>query len=172
MPAKKQYASADNYERKLERIMERFGATEYDYNFDRHGAWVQFRMRGQLYRFDHTLEKAKAGPQPLSYGSDCFAQIVLALEDLARMAERGIYELSTWLEGMKFLPPPVNIPECFRILGFEQVPQSCEEIRARFKVLAKGAHPDGGGNDEAFIRLNTAQEQALDYISGLTAGGR
>lgn len=48
MAAKKQYASADNYERKLERIMERFGATEYDYNFDRHGAWVQFRMRGQL----------------------------------------------------------------------------------------------------------------------------
>ena len=172
MAAKKQYASADNYERKLERIMERFGATEYDYNFDRHGAWVQFRMRGQLYRFDHTLEKAKAGPQPLTYGSDCFAQIVLALEDLARMAERGIYELSTWLEGMKFLPPPVVVPECFRILGFEQIPESAEEIRARFKALVKEAHPDTGGNNEAFIKLNTAQTQALEYINDNTPGGR
>ena len=47
----------------------------------------------------------------MAYGSDCFAQIVLSLEDLARMAERGIYELQTWLSGMQYLPPPVVVPE-------------------------------------------------------------
>lgn len=54
----KQYASAEVYERKLDRVMERMGAEEYNYNFDRFGAWVEFRLRGQLYRFDHTREKA------------------------------------------------------------------------------------------------------------------
>lgn len=166
MAAKKQYASADNYERKLERIMKRFGAVEYDYNFDRHGAWVQFRMRGQLYRFEHTLEKAKGGPQPLTYGSDCFAQIVLALEDLARMAERGIYELSTWLEGMKLLPPPMVIPECFRILGFDTVPATTEEVRARYKELAKLLHPDAGGSNEDFKRINDAMQMAIAQVEG------
>lgn len=44
----KQYASAEVYERKLDRVMERMGAEEYNYNFDRFGAWVEFRLRGQL----------------------------------------------------------------------------------------------------------------------------
>lgn len=120
-----------------------------------------FACAGSFYRFEHTLEKAKSGPQPLTYGSDCFAQIVLALEDLARMAERGIYELSTWLEGMKYLPPPTVIPECFRILGFDTVPTATEEVRARYKELAKTLHPDAGGSNEDFKRINDAMQMAI-----------
>ncbi len=160
----KQYVSAEVYERKLDRVMERMGAEEYNYNFDRFGAWVEFRLRGQLYRFDHTREKAAARGIKLSYGSDCLAQIVLSLEDLARMAERGIYELQTWLAGLKFLPPPVVMPECFRVLGFEELPGDGEEIKARFKTLAKQRHPDGGGSSEDFIALQTAAREAMEYM--------
>ena len=37
-----------------------------------------------------------------------FAQLVKTLEDIARMVERGIYDLSTWIEGMKTLPSKKN----------------------------------------------------------------
>lgn len=47
--AKKQYGDADSYERKLERVMERLGINEFDYNFDRHGCWVQFKYKGEVY---------------------------------------------------------------------------------------------------------------------------
>ena len=164
MAATKQYASPEKYERKLELIMKRMGATEYNYDFSRHGAWVEFRIKGQLYRFDHTKEKAAALGIKLNYGSDCFAQIVLALEDLARMAERGIYELQTWLSGMKYLPPPEFVPDSLRALGFEEIPASAEDVKARFKLLAKKAHPDAGGTEERFISLQQVAHEAIKYM--------
>lgn len=167
MANKKQYAGPEQYEAKLERVMERMGATDCNYDWTRHMAWVEFRLKGQLYRFDHSVEKAAARGFNLTYGSDVFAQLVKSLEDLARMAERGIYELQTWLEGMKFLPPPVVVPEYFKTLGFEVIPSDVEEIRARFKTLAKQAHPDGGGSDEAFITLQEASGKAIKHMEGI-----
>ena len=164
MAATKQYASPEKYERKLQLVMERMGATEYNYDFSRHGAWVEFRLKGQLYRFDHTIEKAVSLGIKLNYGSDCFAQIVLSLEDLARMAERGIYELKTWLSGMKYLPPPEIVPDCMIVLGFEEIPASVEDVKARFKLLAKKAHPDAGGTEERFVALQQAADQAIKYM--------
>ena len=160
---KKRYASADQYETKLARVMERLGVEEYDWNWDRHGCWVQFRYRGELYRFDHSIEKAQTRGIKLRYGSDAFAQVVLALEDLARMVERGIYELSTWVAGMKYLPPPIEIPSFFRFLGFEQIPSGPEEVQERYRTLAKQMHPDGGGNEEDFLKLKDAAERAMQY---------
>ncbi len=164
MATKKQYAGPEMYEDKLARVMERFGATEYNYDWTRHMAFVEFRYKGQLYRFDHSVEKAQARGFKLTYGSDVFAQLVISLEDLARMAERGIYELQTWLEGMKFLPPPAVVPEYFKALGFEAIPANVEDVRARFKTLAKQAHPDGGGSDDAFITLQEATRKAIEHI--------
>ncbi|NLT96728.1 MAG: J domain-containing protein [Christensenellaceae bacterium] len=164
MATKKQYAGPELYEKKLARVMERMGATWYNYDWTRHMAYVEFRLKGQLYRFDHSVEKAQARGFDLTYGSDVFAQLVISLEDLARMAERGIYELTTWLEGMKFLPPPVVVPEFFRVLGFESIPASVDDIKARFKSLAKQAHPDGGGSNSAFIALQEATKQAIEYL--------
>ena len=163
MPAKK-YDTPDVYEKKLKKVMERFGAETYNYNFDRHMAWVEFRLQGQLYRFDHSVEKARSRGFSIVYGSDVFAQIVLSLEDLARMAERGIYEIHTWLAGMKFLPPPVIIPDCLKALGFDDIPSCVEEVKTRFKTLAKQAHPDGGGTKDAFIRLQKMADEAIKYM--------
>lgn len=163
---RKQYGDAPSYEAKLTRVMERLGVKEYDYNFDRHGCWIQFRYRGELYRFDHSVAKAKARGVNLTYGSDAFAQVVLALEDLARMVERGIYDLSTWVAGLRFLPPPVEVPACFLALGFEQIPASAEEVKDRYRTLAKEKHPDGGGDAEAFRQLAAATEEALQYLIG------
>lgn len=160
----KKYGSAENYESKLERVMERLNVKEFNYNFDRFGAWVEFRYKGNLYRFDHSIENAKARGLNLRYGSDAFAQIVLSLEDIARMVERGIYDLQTWVAGMKYLPPVIELPSFVKVLGFEQMPTSEEEIKTRYKNLAKQMHPDMGGNEQDFINLQQASEQAIKYM--------
>lgn len=163
--AKKAYRPADEYERKLERVMERLGVESYNFNWDRWGCWIEFRIKGELYRFEHSIEKARARGIELRYGSDAFAQVVLALEDLARMVERGIYELQTWVAGMKYLPPPVEVPSFFRFLGFTEIPTGPEEVRERYRQLAKTMHPDMGGKKEDFLALQRAAEQAMQYFS-------
>lgn len=163
MPASKKYTDADYYERKLEKIMERFGATDYDHNFDRHGAWVQFHFKDELYRFEHSVENANARGHQLSYGSDAFAQIVLSLEDLARMQERGIYDLGRWIAGLKFLPPVAELLPCFKTLGFTEQPALKEDVIERYRSLSKQYHPDNSetGNAEVFQSIKKASEQAL-----------
>lgn len=164
MAASKQYGSADQYERKLDKVMERLGVTDYNFNWDRFGCWVEFRYKDNLYRFDHSVEKAKSKGVQLRYGSDAFAQVVLALEDLARMVERGIYDLQTWVEGMKFLPPVIEVPTFFKFMGFDRIPADTAEVKVRYKTLAKQMHPDTGGNESDFLQLQKASEQALKYF--------
>lgn len=162
--ATKQYGPANNYEAKLEKVMTRLGIEKYNYNWDRFSCWVEFTYKGQLYRFCNSIENAKQHGQSVKYGSDVFAQTVLALEDLARMVERGIYDLSTWVAGMKYLPPVREIPDCFKLLGYTLVPENIQEVIHRYKSLAKDAHPDAGGSHEQFIALKDAYDQAIAYF--------
>lgn len=89
--------------------------------------------------------------------------VVLTLEDIARMTERGIYELSTWVAGLKALPKPKDIPNCFFFLGFNDIPTS-EELKKRYKQLAKTNHPDVGGNSEYFISIQKSFESAQKIL--------
>lgn len=160
----KLYADVSVYEKKLKRVMERLNVEEFNYNWDRFSAWIQFRYKGDLYRFEHSVENAKAHGINIKYGSDVFAQLVLSLEDLARMVERGIYDLQRWVVGMKCLPPAVELPLCFQILGFKEMPKNIDEIDARFRSLAKIYHPDAGGTTEDFMRIKEAAEQAKKHF--------
>lgn len=162
----KQYADASTYELKLEKVMSRFGAEKYDYNWDRFSCWVEFWYKGQLYRFEHSIENAKAHGNDVRYGSDVFAQVVLTLEDIARMTERGIYELSTWVAGLKALPKPKEIPQCLLLLGFSEIP-TADALNKRYKELAKVSHPDVGGSSEYFIQIKNAFESAQKYLKEL-----
>lgn len=161
--SKKQYGPANQYEQKLEKVMERLGVDEYNWNWDRHGCWIEFRYRGELYRFDHSVDKAKARGVELRYGSDAFAQVVLALEDLARMVERGIYELSTWVAGMKYLPPPVEVPSFFIFLGFTQIPSGPETVRKKDMFFTRRA---------ILMATTTARKGMPENILALTAKNR
>lgn len=165
MGNKKLYADPSFYENKLKKVMARLGIenNKFDWNFDRHGGWVSFYYKGQFYRFEHSVESAKTHGQKLAYGSDAFAQIVLALEDLARLVERGIYDLSTWVAGMKALPPTAFIPDFFQLLGFQKVPTQ-EEVKRAYKEKASVCHPDKGGSAEDFQILHDAYEKSLEYL--------
>lgn len=101
---------------------------------------------------------------------DVFAQVVLALEDLVRMVERGIYDLPRWVAGMKYLPPVVELPSFIRALGFTEMPSSVQEVRDRYRALAKQLHPDKGGSAEDFAMLQEATAKAIQYLE--TGSGR
>ncbi len=158
--AGKKYAEVDVYESKLRKVMERLGVTEYDYDWTRKTAYVRFKYKNIWYQFDHSAEKAG-----LTYGTDVFSQIVLSLEDLARMVERGIYDLGVWITGMKYLPPVFEMPEWFKAMGFtgSDLP-TADMVKTRYHNLAKERHPDAGGNEQDFAELQDTVKQCLDYL--------
>lgn len=163
----KQYAEPATYEAKLEKVMARLGVEQYDYDWSRFECWVSFEYKGQAYRFTHSVENAKEHGVNIRYGSDVFAQVVLSLEDLARMVERGIYDLSTWVSGMKYLPAakPALDP-CFIGLGFIEMPKTTEEVKAQYRRMAKGMHPDSGGDEAAFVALGENYRKCLEKMEG------
>lgn len=160
----KYYSASADYEVKLKKVMARLGVDEFNYDWSRHACWIEFWYKGQLYRFDHSVENAKTHGVNISYVSDVFAQVVLTLEDLARMAERGIYDLQTWVAGMKALPAPAEMPRCFAILQFTERPWSAEEVNEAYRRLSKVSHPDSGGSAEQFRALTEARDQALEFF--------
>ena len=155
----KQYADPLTYEAKLEKVMARLGVDRYDYNWDRFSCWVEFYYKGQPYRFEHSIDNAQAHGVNIRYGSDVFAQVVLSLEDLARMVERGIYDLSTWVAGMKALPSHSAVPVCFEKLGFQALPDM-QELKQRWRQIVKTAHPDAGGDSDYFTSMKDAYDEA------------
>ena len=171
--AKKKYGPAQKYEAKLDKVMDRLCIAGKDYSFDwgRWSAWIQFTHKGKAWTFEHSVERSRqlnaenAKVKALALGSDCFAKLVLALEDLARMAEDGIFDLAEMqLRGLKALPPAVELPTCFRLLGFTQVPTGPEEVRQAYREKAKVFHSDAGGNDEDFKALVATRDQALKFF--------
>ena len=166
MASTKQYTNPEFYEKKLAKVMERFGVETYDWDYNRYGGWVQFTYKGQVYRFEHSVENARNHGVNLNYGSDAFAQIVLALEDLARIVGRGIYDLQNWVAGMKALPEAVYIPDFFKTLGFDYMPTTTDEVEKAFRKKAAIVHPDKGGSNADFIAVRSAYEAAIKYVKG------
>ncbi len=160
----KKYAEPQTYEAKLERVMERLGVEKFDYDWTRRECWIKFWYRGQLYKFVHSVANAQAHGIDIQYGSDVFAQVVLSLEDLARMVERGIYDLSVWVAGMKYLPEAKDIPRCFAAMQFTEIPAQAVAVQERYRKLAKVAHPDTGGSAEQFAALKEAYQEAMEYF--------
>ncbi len=165
------YDKPEVYERKLHKVMKRLGGQDVNWDYSRREAWVTFVYKDQFYRFDHNIDKASSAGKRLYYGSDCFAQIVLALEDIARMAQRGIYELQTWIEGMKALPPGEIIPDFLFRLGFtSELPSDEAEITTAYREAAKTTHPDAGGDPEEFNQLQQDRDQALQWLAQRLGG--
>lgn len=164
---RKLYADPATYEAKLSKVMARLGIEQYDYDWSRYECWVSFVYKGQPYRFSHSVKSAQEHGVNIQYGSDAFAQVILSLEDLARMVERGIYDLSTWVSGMRYLPEASSLEPCFQAIGFAQRPTSVEEVKEQYKRMAKAMHPDSGGSDEAFITLKENYKMCLSMMEAM-----
>lgn len=166
MPQPRHYGDPADYERKLSRVMERFAVGRFNFNYDRHGAFVEFWRRDQYYRLEQTVERSQKSKSDarLHYGSDCFCQIVLALEDLARLSERGIYDLQVWIEGLRALPAGGTVPGYFLALGLDRVPESLDAVHQAYRSTAKRTHPDAGGTPEAFRAVQEAYARARGHF--------
>lgn len=57
----------------------------------------------------------------------------------------------------------LQVPECLAILGLRP-PLTLEDVKQAYMALAKTAHPDRGGDPQAFIRLQKAFDEATDYV--------
>ena len=145
--AKKIYSPNVDYEKKLKTVMERFGVKKYSFDWTRSGyCYIEFTYQGEVYRFEDSIEKAKAKKQNISLVSDLFARLVLTLERLAKMVEDGTYELTAWIQRMNVKALPAanenTLPDCFKFLWYEEMPYSVEDLQKRYRQLAKAAHPD------------------------------
>lgn len=144
--------------------MKRLGVSAYTFNWDRWGSFVDFHYKGEHYRFEHSVEKARNKGLNLRNGSDTFIEVVLTLEDLARIVERGIYGLETWVSGIKYDAVSAEIPEYFKMLGFSEIPAGPEGVRNRYQVLSREVPSDGKDSEEKLRHLKKAAEQAIDYF--------
>lgn len=100
------YVEAKRYEDKLKRVMKRLDVYEFTFDYDIKTAWIEFVYKKEKYRFEHSVQNARIRDIELEDGDAVFSQLVLALEDLSRLVERGIYDLQSWIAGMKMLPAP------------------------------------------------------------------
>ena len=162
------------FERKLERAAERLSAAAgspvcgLDWGWGRQDCWVLFYYRGQPYQFRHSMAAALARGYKFTRGLDVFAQLVYGIEDLARLVERGLYDLGVWIEPFKALPAPSDVPDCLRRLGFDRAPRSREEVVAHYHTMARLQHPDNQetGDEQAMVLLNRAKDEALQLVGG------
>lgn len=92
----------DTVEKRVRNIMSRLKVENYHFNWDRDSCYIEFSYQEQSYRMDHSISRAKEkGVFGLKNGLDCLMELVLTLEDLCKIIERGTYKLETWVAGME-----------------------------------------------------------------------
>lgn len=171
--AKKQYSgSAADMEKKLHRVMGRLGVEKYDYNWTQSrgggNCYVEMLYKGSTYRFENDAQKSAECGRRLTYVSDLFAAVVYSLEGLARAVEQGIFTLDMLLTGVPALPAAEPLEPCFAAMGFSSRPENEQDVKTRYKQLAKVMHPDTGGSSEDMIRLRQTYEECLRLMEDQT----
>lgn len=112
-------------ERKLEKAIKRLKVEDFNFNWDRNSCFIEFSYQGEVYRLEHSIEKAKEKGILLRNGLDCLNELTQSLEDLCVIIDRGMYDFETWINGMKQSPSPEEIA------GYQ------EEFHIKYKSLGK-----------------------------------
>lgn len=71
----------------------------------------------------------------------------------------------------KGLSAPTNIPRCFRVLGFTEIPTSEDVLNTRCRARLLEAHPDQGGSSEELEAVKKAVDEAREYLKNEAATG-
>ena len=153
----KKYADKKYYQNKLEKIMIKLDIEKYNYRWTKTDAYIRFKYKNQWYQLNHNIEKAninRTSDNKLIYGSDVFAQLVLALEDLSRMSEYNIYDLSEWLSNME-VTYNNELPDCFKKIGFTGIVVPKQDVlEQKIKEYKKVLYPGNYfGDSEKYKEL-------------------
>ncbi|RWZ54451.1 hypothetical protein EQV77_14330 [Halobacillus fulvus] len=98
-------------EKKLIKVIKQLKIEDYHFNWDRSSCYIEFRYKGEAYRVDHSVEKAKEKGILLRNGLDCINDLTQTLEDLSQIIDRGTYPFEDWIYGMKHDPTKEHTPE-------------------------------------------------------------
>lgn len=155
--------SPDFYKKKLNKNMDELGLKK-DHWILRYDPWEGARLDFITPKgFRKTLQRM-IDNQTIHYGSDCIAQIALAMERFSWLKREGIFDLDTLVAGLPGLPAP--IPEWCRVMGLNNIPESRDEMQEQYRFMARKLHPDAGGTVESFKQLQKAKVEAEKYFEG------
>jgi hypothetical protein len=59
----------------------------------------------------------------------------------------------------------MKLEEALRVLGLDEVPESLEDLRSVYHMKTIEAHPDKGGDVEAFVRIVQAAGRVREAVN-------
>lgn len=92
--------------------------------------------------------------------------IVRHLDALRSMERWGVGSLDQAFAGYAALPEEATGEPWWKTLGLAAPPATEGDIRAAYRDAARSAHPDAGGSQQAFVRVQRALEQGLAAVGG------
>ncbi len=94
--------------------------------------------------------------------------IELTLQRMRLISEYGVYSIEQIMTGAVYtaLPPPSKPASWSRVLGVKP-DATTRQIEDAYRAKAKAAHPDGGGSESEFMRLQTARDAAIGARAGI-----
>lgn len=117
------------WEKRVAKTMKRFRITEYEAKYNEDSAWINFKYRGNSYRF--TLSPLQAGLWGYEFrsGYECFVQLVFALENFLKTVEHGAM---IWINGASLTPTPKDYDGLMEQLACIERARSAEVKNQRF----------------------------------------
>ena len=152
--------------RKLENAITRMGAGDVNYNYTNSRtdstAWVEFTYKGSKYRFEYSRSKAEYFGINIPNAKDILIVLINGITDLARLAERGVFDFGQLVQGFKAIEF-IEVPQFALFMRFQTVPRNFVEVKTRYNELVKGAmRPES--NREDFEKLQQAYGLAKQYF--------
>lgn len=153
--------------KKLDVAMARLNATDLHYGHagDSSGDYtvkISFKYKEQKYVFEYSRKRAEYYGYRYPQDKDVMIAVILAISDLAKIADRGVFDFGKLAEGFKELPL-ITVPSWAKFMGFQTQPRNIQEVRSRYNELVKGSmRPET--NPEDFRELQKAWELAQQFF--------
>ena len=152
--------------KKLENAITRLGATDFDHGSSTGrndaSAYVKFTYKGSIYKFEYSRSRAQYLGINIPQQKDIFIVLVNGIVDLARLAERGVFDFGQLIQGFKALEFIEN-PKWASFMGFNTRPMNFAMVKDRFNDLVKGAmNPNTNADD--YRQLQDYMKIARQYF--------
>ncbi len=141
----------------LAMAIQRIPHSRYDWDWDRHGAWIEWIWHHQRFRLQYT-----APPTDTSVfaGLTALDHLTHLLTHWSQILPWGA--LDTALAPFRVMQSrrQAMLPDAFRQLGLTTWPQNFDDLKQAFYQQAQAAHPDHGGSHDTMVAVNAAFTQA------------
>lgn len=161
----KKYSDVKFFINKLNNVFKKLNIEKFRYKYGNDFAFVNFNIDKSWYQINHSTKNADKNTKSLA-GSDMFAEIVLSIEELSHLQDRGICSFQDIVSVFELKAGAVKLPDCFKKLGFDgRYMPSKKHVDYKYNDLAKVLHPDSAfGDMEKFNELNTAKEECYKFL--------